>query len=218
MENILKYEKLVSKIASKYSYYSNFEDLKQVGMIGLLKAVENYISDSNTKFSTYAFIWIRGEILEYLRCDKNIKISKDILTLSKEIEIVRERLREKLNREATISEIATILEKDESVIIDAINSKEFVLSSDYIINQDEDGKDVSLYDTIPYYEKGYDDNILMLHSALEKLTDEERQIIDLRYFKDMTQSEVSKHLGTNQVNISRREDKILQKIRGNWVA
>lgn len=218
MENILKYEKLVSKIASKYSYYSNFEDLKQVGMIGLLKAVENYKSDSNTKFSTYAFIWIRGEILEYLRCDKNIKISKDILTLSKEVEIVRDRLREKLNREATISEIATILEKDEATIIDAINSKEFVLSSDYIINQDEDGKDVSLYDNIPYYEKGYDEDILMLHSALEELTDEERQIIDFRYFKDMTQSEVSKHLGTNQVNISRREDKILQKIRGNWVA
>lgn len=218
MENILKYEKLVSKIASKYSYYSNFEDLKQVGMIGLLKAVENYKSDSNTKFSTYAFIWIRGEILEYLRCDKNIKFSKDILSLSKEVEIVRERLREKLNREATISEIATILEKDEASIIDAINSKEFVLSSDYVVNQDDDGKDVCLYDTIPYYEKGYDEDILMLHSALDNLNEEERKIIDFRYFQDMTQSEVSKYFGTNQVNISRREDKILQKIRGNWVA
>ena len=64
MDHILKYEKLVSKIASKYSYYSSFEDLKQVGMIGLLKAVDNYQPNNNpnTKFSTYAVFWIRGEI------------------------------------------------------------------------------------------------------------------------------------------------------------
>ena len=63
MEHILKYEKLVSKIASRYSGYSSFEDLRQVGMIGLLKAVEKYKEDSDTKFSTYAYMWIRGEIL-----------------------------------------------------------------------------------------------------------------------------------------------------------
>ena len=182
MEFIMKYEKLVCKIASKYSCYSNFEDLKQVGMIGLLKAVDKYIPNPQTKFSTYATFWIRGEILEYLRNDKNIKPSKEILALSKKVEI------------------------------------EFVLSTDYIINQDEEGKDTSLYDTIPYYEMGYDEDILALHFELDKLSEEEKKIIDLRYYQDMTQSEVSKVLGTNQVNVSRCESKILQKLKKEMAA
>ena len=180
MEFIMKYEKLVCKIASKYSCYSNFEDLKQVGMIGLLKAVDKYIPNPQTKFSTYATFWIRGEILEYLRNDKNIKPSKEILALSKKVEICRERLKDKFNREPSVSEIATILEEDEKNVLDAIYAKEFVLSTDYIINQDEEGKDTSLYDTIPYYEMGYDEDILALHFELDKLSEEEKKIIDLR--------------------------------------
>lgn len=218
MEFIMKYEKLVCKIASKYSCYSNFEDLKQVGMIGLLKAVDKYIPNPQTKFSTYATFWIRGEILEYLRNDKNIKPSKEILALSKKVEICRERLKDKFNREPSVSEIATILEEDEKNVLDAIYAKEFVLSTDYIINQDEEGKDTSLYDTIPYYEMGYDEDILALHFELDKLSEEEKKIIDLRYYKDMTQSEVSKVLGTNQVNVSRCESKILQKLKKEMAA
>lgn len=218
MENILKYEKLVSKIASKYSYYSSFEDLKQVGMIGLLKALERYEVSSNTKFSTYAVFWIRGEILEYLRKDKNIKVSKEVISLSKEVDICSDMLRQKFGREPSISEIAFCLEKDEASIVDAIYSKEFVLSSDYAINQDEEGKDVNLYDTVPYYEVGYEAEYLDLHQALDGLSEDERKIIELRYFQDMTQSEVSREFGTNQVNISRNETKILQKLRKNMVA
>ena len=218
MEFIMKYEKLVCKIASKYSCYSNFEDLKQVGMIGLLKAVDKYIPNPQTKFSTYATFWIRGEILEYLRNDKNIKPSKEILALSKKVEICRERLKDKFNREPSVSEIATILEEDEKNVLDAIYAKEFVLSTDYIINQDEEGKDTSLYDTIPYYEMGYDVDILALHFELDKLSEEEKKIIDLRYYQDMTQSEVSKVLGTNQVNVSRCESKILQKLKKEMAA
>ena len=218
MEFIMKYEKLVCKIASKYSCYSNFEDLKQVGMIGLLKAVDKYIPNPQTKFSTYATFWIRGEILEYLRNDKNIKPSKEILALSKKVEICRERLKDKFNREPSVSEIDTILEEDEKNVLDAIYAKEFVLSTDYIINQDEEGKDTSLYDTIPYYEMGYDEDILALHFQLDKLSEEEKKIIDLRYYQDMTQSEVSKVLGTNQVNVSRCESKILQKLKKEMAA
>ena len=218
MEHILKYEKLVSKIASKYSSYSSFEDLKQVGMIGLLKALDKYEVNSNTKFSTYAYMWIRGEILEYLRNDKNIKISKELVSLSKEVDICSDMLRQKLNREPSISEIAFCLEKDEASIIDAITSREFVLSSDYSINEDDEGKNVNLYDTVPYYETGYEADYLDLHFALEQLPEEERKLINMRYYEDKTQSEVSKELGTNQVNISRYESKILQKLRKNIAA
>ena len=109
MENILKYEKLVNKIASKYSRYSNFEDLRQVGMIGLLKAVDKY-KKSDTKFTTYAYIWIKGEILEYLRCDRNIKLSKDIISLKQEINICIEELTNRFNRKPTLEEISYFLD------------------------------------------------------------------------------------------------------------
>jgi RNA polymerase sigma-B factor len=218
MDHILEYEKLVSKIASKYSYYSSFEDLKQVGMIGLLKAVDKYKPNPNTKFSTYATFWIKGEILDYLSKDKNIKISKEMLSLRKEVEICTDILSQRLGRTPSISEIAFYLEKDEEDIIDSINSKDLVLSSDYYVNLDEDGKNVSLYDTVPYYESGYDENILTLKCALENLDEREQKLIELRYFQDMSQMEVSKEFGTNQVSISRQENKILQKLRQDIAA
>ena len=218
MDNILKYERLVSKIASKYSGFSNFDDLKQVGMIGLLKAVKNYSRDNNTKFSTYAYIWIKGEILEYLRCDKNIKISKEMISLNKEINICQEVLRNRLNKEPSIKEIAFFLEKDESVIEEALLSKELVLSCDYSLNDDDESKNVNLYDCVPYYENGYNAEYLDLYNAIDNLSEEEKNIINMRYFEDMTQREVSEVLGTNQVNISRKEEKILCKLNKSLVA
>ena len=216
MDNILKYEKLVSKIASMYSNSSNFEDLKQVGMIGLIKALKNYKKSSNTKFSTYAYVWVKGEILEYIRRDKNIKISKEILSLSKQISITSEILRNRFNREPSNSEIALFLERDIKDIEEAIISRELILSCDYTINND-DKKDISLYDIVPYYEKKYDSSIIDLNNEVDRLPEDERKLIYMRYYLDMTQSEVSKSFGTNQVNISRREEKILSKLNKKLV-
>ena len=217
MDNILKYENLVNKIAHKYSSFSNFEDLKQAGMVGLINAVNNYKSSENTKFSTYAYLWIKGEILEFLRLDKNIKISKDILSLSKKITECQELLRNRLNKEPTITEISLFLEIDERLIEEALISREIVLSCDSKINND-DGKDINLYDTIPYYEKKYDASYLDLYNALDDLDKEEKDLIKYRYFDDMTQKEVSNIFGTNQVNISRKEEKILTKLNKSLVA
>lgn len=217
MENILKYENLVNKIAHKYSNFSNFEDLKQQGMIGLLKALDNYKPNQDTKFSSYAYIWIKGEILEYLRCDKNIKISKELLSLSKEITVTSEILRNKLNKEPTIKEIAFFLEKEVSEIEDALISREMVLSCDYSLNNDEN-KDVNLYDVTPYYEQKYEADYLDLYNEIAKLPIEEKEIITSRYFNDMTQSELAKKLGTNQVSISRKEEKILTKLNKSLTA
>ena len=218
MNNIMEYEKLVNKIASKYSNYSNYEDLRQVGMIGLLKAVEKYEVNANTKFSTYAYLWIKGEIIEYLRCDKNIKFSKETISLCKEITLTQEILRNRLNKEPTIKEIAFFLEKDEKEIEEALLSKELVLSFDYSINNNDDSKNVELYDCVPYYEKGFEADYLDLYNALDNLSPEEKEIINMRYFEDMTQNEVSKVLGTHQVNISRKEEKILSKLNKSLVA
>lgn len=216
MEHILEYEKLVSKIASKYSSYSSYEDLRQVGMIGLIKAVDKYDDSSGIKFSTYAYKWILGEILEYIRNDRNIKISKDLIKLNKEIEVCSEVLRQKLNKEPSTSEIAFFLEKEEADIIDALVAKEYIYSLDYNANNEDDS--INLYDTVSYYEKGYDSDYLDLYNALKLLDEKERKIIEMHYFNDMTQSEISKVLGTNQVNISRSESKILKKLNKSLVA
>ena len=216
--DILEYENLVNKIAHKYSNFSNFEDLKQQGMIGLLKALDNYKPSNDTKFSSYAYIWIKGEILEYLRCDKNIKISKELLSLSKEITITSEILRNKLNKEPSIKEIAFFLEKDVKVIEEALIAREMVLSCDYNLNNNDENKDVNLYDVTPYYEKNYEADYLDLYSEISKLPNEEKEIIMMRYFNDMTQSELAKKMGTNQVNISRKEEKILTKLNKSLTA
>ena len=218
MENILEYEQLVNKIAHKYSSFSNFEDLHQQGMIGLIKAVNSYKPNKDTKFSSYAYLWIKGEILEYIRCDKGVKLSKEMLSLSKKIAIATEVLRNRLNKEPSVKELAFFLEKDESEIESAILSKEIILSCDYSLNNEDENKNINLYDTIPYYEKKYEAEYLDLYNELDKLSNEEKDIIMMHYFEDMTQSEISKKLGTNQVNISRKEEKILSKLNKSLTA
>lgn len=211
-DSILKYENLVLSYANKFRYYYDIEDLKQVGMVGLMKAIENYKTGSNTKFTTYAYLWIKGEILKYIREDKNIKVNRDMIKLSKVIEDVKNTLRHKLLREPTLEEISLFSEIDISVIQEVEMSKEFVLSLDYIVNSDEDGKELNLYDTVSYYENGYDSEILDLKNALNQLNPDEQQLIKYRYFDDMTQSEASKLMGVTQVKVSREEAKILKKL------
>ena len=96
-------------------------------------------------------------------------------------------------------------------------AKEFVLSLDYALSDDE-GKELNLYDTVSYQERGYDSEILDLKEAILQLEPTEQKIIQYRYFDDMTQSETSKILGINQVKVSRDEAKILKKLKSELVA
>lgn len=212
-EELLKYENLILAYANKFHYYYDIEDLKQVGMIGLKKAYDNYKENSNTKFSSYAYLWIKGEILKYIREDRNIKTNRNLLKIAKIIEDVSNTLRHKLLREPTLEEISLFSEIDISLIQEALMSKQFVLSFDYIVNSDDGDKDVNLYDAIPYQEKGFNEDVLDLKEALTRLPEEEQRLIKYRYFEDMTQSETSKMMGLSQVKVSREESKILQKLR-----
>lgn len=210
-DNILKYENLVLSYANKFRYYYDIEDLKQVGMIGLMKAIENYKVGSNTKFTTYAYLWIKGEILKYIRDDKNIKVNRELIKYSKVIDDVKNTLRHQLLREPTLEEISLFSEIDISLIHEVEASREFVLSLDYIVNED-DGKELNLYDTVSYVEPGYKSEILDLKGALNQLEPEEQKLIQYRYFDDMTQTEASKKMGITQVKVSREEAKILKKL------
>ena len=212
--DLQEYDGRIVAYASKFRYYYDMDDLIQVGRIGLLNALDHYDPSQNTKFSSYAFLYIKGEILKYVRENKNIKISKELSSLVKPIERAREILRQRLQKEPTIDEVSHFLEIDRSVIEEVMLSQEFVRSLDYALNEDDEGKEMNLYHTLAYEEVGYDADVLDLKQAVEDLDEEERKLISCRYFEDMTQSETSKVLGVNQVKVSREETKILKKLRG----
>jgi len=209
------YEKLVYSIINKYSFFGDIDDLYQVGMMGLLKACENYNNDFNTKFSTYAHTYILGEVLKYIRDNKMVRTSRDLIRLNSRIEKTREILSQKLMREVSNSEVANFLEVDEKLVDEAVIACNHVKSLDYELN--DEGKELNLYDSIKYDEKGYSSDIIDLRDSLCNLEEDERRLIKSRYYDDKTQSEVSSELGISQVQVSRKEAKILKKLRKDLV-
>lgn len=205
------YDKLIYSIINKYSFFGEIDDLYQVGMIGLLKACENYNSDFNTKFTTYAHTYVLGEVLKYIRDNKSIRINRDLVRLSSRIEKTREILNQKLMREVSNSEIANFLDVDESLVDEAVISSNFVKSLDYELN--DEGRELNLYDSIKYEEKGYSCDFIDLRDSLSSLEEDEKRIIKYRYFDDRTQSDISEELGMSQVQVSRSEAKILKKLK-----
>lgn len=217
MEEILEYERLVYSIVKKFSGY-DIEDLKQVGMVGLAKAYKNYKEGFNTKFSTYAYTYILGEVLTYIRESRSFKISKEMGSLYKKINEAKDIMSQRLMREVTNFEIACFLEIDESLVDDVILLNSQVKSLDASINEFDDDKDINLYDFAKYQEKRYEAENLDLLMELDGLSEEEKTLIYDRYFNDLTQSEVSKKLSMSQVQVSRSEAKILKKLRDRLVA
>lgn len=205
------YDKLIYSIINKYSFFGEIDDLYQVGMIGLLKACDNFDSSFNTKFSTYAHTYILGEVLKYIRDNKVVKINRDLIRLASRVEKVREILNQKLMREVTNSEVASFLGIDEELVNEAVISSNFVKSLDYELN--DEGRELNLYDSIKYEEKGFDSDLIDLRDSLDSLSEEEKKIIQYRYFDDRTQSDISSELGMSQVQVSRSEAKILKKLK-----
>lgn len=215
LENLVKENaKLIYKIASKYSGYYNIEDLFQEGVKGLDKARKNYDVNSNTKFSTYAFKYILGEIVSYVKNDRTIKVGTDTLKLYNAYEKTRDYLTGKLNRYPSFEEISNFMGIDQNILADAINKCEFTVSYDNNLNED----DFSLESVIGMDNTENIDNLIDLKEALENLSEEERKLIELRYFGDYTQSETATYLNMTQVQVSRSEQKILKKMRTNIAA
>lgn len=212
-KTVSMFKNLVYSIAKKYCYDNqDLEDLYQVGMIGLEHALENYKEESIAKFSTYAHFYIKGEILKYIRENRTIKRNYESDKLIRSISKVKEYLTQVNSRTPSIEEIANYLEVPLNDIVNAINLSLSVKSMDYEL---DDEKESSLYDYESYIEKGFDEDILALKEELENLPEDERRLIEIRYYKDKSQMETSKELGISQVQVSRKENKILQKLRNN---
>ena len=159
-------EKLIYFIANKFNSYKSKEDLYQAGILGLLKAKENYNESFNVKFSTYAFSFILGEMNKLVREDKGIKISRDISKLNSRIEKVYSILSQKLMKEPKISEIANFLNIPEYYVSLAILSKNKVRSLSEPIN--DEGRELTLEDVIGKSENIDDKVIVKVDEILNK--------------------------------------------------
>ena len=199
MEELLDYEGLIYSIIGKYTSKYDRDDLYQVGMIGLMDAYKHYDKNQNTKFSSFAYYYIIGEVNKYLRESSTLKVSRSFIELKKKINQAKEVMEQKLGREPTNLELSLYLDMDVEMIDMAILSTEEVQSIDEVNEA-----------------KYYDDTsptLLDLREEINKLSEEERQLLKARYYDEFTQMETSKILGMSQVQVSRNEAKILQKLK-----
>lgn len=190
------------------------EELFQIGCIGLIKSVDNFDTKYNVKFSTYAVPMIAGEIKRFLRDDGMIKVSRALKELAYKAYLKNEELKNELGRDATIRELAESLEVSEEEVSMAIDAGMEVESLHQPIYQN-DGNEISLMDKIGK-EKSCEDeaiNKVLVTQILEKMSGEERKLIKLRYFSNMSQKDVGEKLGISQVQVSRIEKRILTKMK-----
>jgi RNA polymerase sporulation-specific sigma factor len=213
MDFVLKYENLVYAIIKKMGNYNDFDDLYQVGMMGLINAYKNFDDRYNVKFSTYAYIYIVGEIKKYIRENKNLRINQETLRLKASINKANDLLTQKLMRKPTSTELSSFLGIGEQQIEEILGLTQYTKSLDYLLEDD-----ICLYDFVKHEEKGYSDEILDLKNELKILSDREKFLLRERYFNDTTQSDLSKRLGISQVQVSREEKRLLSELRTKLTA
>ncbi|WP_234119313.1 RNA polymerase sporulation sigma factor SigF [Clostridium hydrogenum] len=206
---------LVSAISRKFLNRGyEYDDIFQIGCMGLVKAVNNFESKFNVKFSTYAVPMIMGEIKRFLRDDGMIKVSRSVKNTARQLHYDRENLVKKLNREPTIEELAKFSGIAPEEIVFATES---TINTQYlydVVHQD-DGSPVLLIDKISQSADENSDVVdkIVLKEAINNLDEKSRKIIILRYFKDKTQIQVAKMLGISQVQVSRIEKKVLKVMK-----
>jgi RNA polymerase sporulation-specific sigma factor len=202
---------LVKNIALKYTNSGyEFDDLLQIGFIGLLKAVDRFDTNYDVMFSTYAVPMIMGEIKRHLRDDGRVKISRQIKQDVRIMKQVCDKFCHVNGRPPKVSELAEemgINTDDLLLIMEAGDAMSFPES----LNDPNRPEIVPECDYRESEEKRID--TIYLKSAVGKLEERERQIIVLRYFKDMTQQQIAEKLGISQVQVSRIEKRVLLSLR-----
>lgn len=202
---------LVKNLAMKYtSNYYEPEDLMQVGFVGLVKAIDRFDCGFDVMFSTYAVPMILGEIKRFIRDDGKIKISRQLKTEMKNLKNVQQEYYNKYGKSPKLSYLASKLETSvEHVmeILEAVDSLSNVESLDNTLIPEgmHGGKYVD--------EEEQNVDLIDLKAAIRELEERERQIIVLRYFRDMTQQQIAGMLGISQVQVSRIEKKVLVRMR-----
>ena len=196
-----------------------YDDLYQLGCIGFLKAINNFDTSFNVRFSTYVVPMIVGEIKRFLRDDGSIKVSRAIKSQNYLINKFIESYFKEHQKKPSTSEIAKYFNMDECEVVFTMDSSKMPISI-YTRLGDDANKTQLLIDK--FVEVDQTDEFLdsvSLKNSLQELESRDKQIVLLRFFKDMTQSEIAKELGISQVQVSRLGKKILEKLRQklSWV-
>ena len=207
--------KLVLSVIQRFSNRGEpLDDLFQVGCMGLIKAIDNFNTDLQVRFSTYAVPMIIGEVRRYLRDNNSVRVSRSLRDTAYKAIQVRERLSNELNREPRVEEIARELN---------MNKEDVVIALEAIVEP------VSLYE--PVYNEGGDaiyvmDQIgdkntpdnwmdeIMIRDSIKNLSQREKNILNLRFMLGKTQTEVAKEIGISQAQVSRVEKSALKRIKG----
>ena len=188
------------------------EDLFQVGVIGLIKAAANYDPGRGTAFSTYAVPAIIGEVRDYLRQHNLIKVSRDLKDKAAKLKHMQSRFYKATGREPTMEEIAAELklDREEIAMVHELSTRPISLEQKLPGSQDAGHSLENLFGA-----SGQEEAVerLSLKESLEKLPYLEKRLITLRYFTEKTQVETGRELNLTQVQVSRLERKVLQKLR-----
>lgn len=187
------------------------EDLFQIGSIGLIKSIDKFDLSYDVRFSTYAVPMIIGEIQRFLRDDGSIKVSRSLKETANKIRRKRDELTKELGRSATILEIANALEISPEDAVHALEAAKTPHSIHETVFEN-DGDAITLLDQIADEDTNWFDK-MTLEEAIRSLSERERLIVYLRYYKDQTQSKVAERLGISQVQVSRLEKKILEEMK-----
>lgn len=192
----------------------NIDDLFQVGCIGLIKAVDNFNTEYDVKFSTYAVPMIIGEIRRYLRDNNTIRISRSVRDLAYRSLQVREEIINERQCEPTVDEIATKLGEDRENVIRAMEAIIEPISL-YEPVYSENGDSIYVMDQLS--DSDSSDEIwlenIVLRQAMGKLNEREKKIINMRYYNNKTQMEIAEEIGISQAQVSRLEKSALEQIR-----
>lgn len=204
---------LVRSIAFRFTGRGvDYDDLCQIGHIGMIKAIRNFDLERGTAFSTYAVPLIIGEIKRFLRDDGEIKIGRELKRRAALVFAEKEKFILKHGTEPTVSELARLCGLSEEETVESIAASAATVSLSEQVGDDATLEDFIGRDFTPEINER-----IALKQAIEKLPVLERQIITLRYFKNLTQSETGKVLGLTQVSVSRKEAKALLLLKSELI-
>ena len=214
-ETLIKHNvSLVKSIVKRYLGKGvDYDDLFQIACMGFLKAITGFDERFGVKFSTYAVPMIAGEIKRFMRDDGSVKVSRSMKQTAKEMNLFIEEYTLKNGNQPPMSAIAEKFGMNEAEAVFVMGSSKMPISlyggADY-----KDGKERELIETL----QSKDDqdewlDRMLLRGAIDELSDRDKRIITLRYFRDMTQSEVAEHIGVSQVQVSRIENRIIKEFR-----
>ncbi len=203
---------LVKSIVKRFlNRGADYDDLFQVGTIGLLKAISGFDTSFDVKLSTYAVPMICGEIKRFVRDNNTVKMPRSLKELQQKIRYARQKLSLSLSREPGAMEIANEIGADIEDVLYALESMQAPSSLDEPVFDESEStlKDI----IVDKKDKASLIDKLSLYQCLDQLEEREKKIILLRYFKDMTQTKIADIMGISQVQISRIESRVIDKLR-----